>query len=105
MAEILTVGGLVITVLLAYLRLQKQEQSNLRLQERHLKNQLHLEVYDKVADVLDDAAQAMARSGSLVRSIMMSGMSFSLGKQGCPLEIPIRNLRTVPHVREDVYWV
>lgn len=62
MTEILTAGGLVITVLLAYLQIQRNQSSSLRLQSEHLKNQLKVEVFRELIGHLDRCGLSLGKA-------------------------------------------
>lgn len=71
LAELLTAGGLILTVLLAYLQIQKQHRSSFRLQEEHLRNELKVQIYNEVSEHLQTAANALGRAESEYRSALL----------------------------------
>lgn len=81
MTELLTFGGLVVTVLLAYLQIQKNHAATLRAQEAHLRDQLKVNVYEKVAAVFQDCAEQVNTAAGEMRSVVSN---LRLALQGLP---------------------
>jgi hypothetical protein len=66
--QIITVGGMILGVLIAYLQIQKNQRAALVLQEEHLRNELKLKVYEKAAAVFADVSGLLVSASSLYRS-------------------------------------
>lgn len=47
--------GFLITLVVALYQLEKHHANSLRLQEQHLKNELKLRIYERIAETLDEA--------------------------------------------------
>jgi hypothetical protein len=70
MTDLLTAGGLILTVLLAYMQIQRTHRRNLEAQEAHLRNQLKVDLYEKAAAVFQAAADAANRASSDYRATL-----------------------------------
>jgi hypothetical protein len=70
--EFLTAGGLILTVLLAYMQIQKQHGNALRLQAEHLRNKLKVQIYHEITAHLHKTARAQGRATSSYRSAVTS---------------------------------
>ena len=68
--EVLTAAGLLLTVLLAYLQVQKNHIAALQLQEQHLRNQLRLQLYEKSTVVFFDASSRLSKAASQYRPVL-----------------------------------
>lgn len=83
MTDFLAASGLVLTVLLAFMQLQRTHRATLEAQEAHLRNQLKVDLYAKVAPLVQDAAESAAHTASDYQSVL-SVAAFQL--QGLPFK-------------------
>lgn len=91
MADLLTAGGLILTVLLAYVQIQKQHRANVELQREHLRDQLRTEVYKEVSAAVYEATRAVGRSH--IKCITTAGTLRSrLGFPAMPLRTTAEDL-------------
>lgn len=67
-AHTLMAGGTVIAVLLVYLQVQKQHKSTLVLQEEHLKNEIRLKIYERIADSVEECSKLIGVAVSEARN-------------------------------------
>ena len=84
MTALITGLGLILSVLIAYLNVQKNQRANLQLQEAHLRNELKLKLYDKFSTVFAKAGDSVSLAGTQYYSIismfnvrLQSGMAVS----------------------------
>ena len=70
MTELLAAVGLIVTVFVAYMQLQKSRRASLELQEEHLRNELKLKLYEKFSTVLFDAGSALSTAGVQYYSVL-----------------------------------
>jgi hypothetical protein len=70
MTELLAAAGLILTVLLAYMQIQRTQAATIRAQEAHLRNQLKVDLYAKAAAVFHDSAQRVQNVNSHIRSAL-----------------------------------
>lgn len=70
--EYLSALALIVTILLVYLRIQKQEESSLRLQAENHRSRLKAEIFEKLSDVLSDWGDALEACSSSARSVTSS---------------------------------
>lgn len=56
--------ALIVTILLVYLRIRKQEESSLRLQAENHRSRLKAEIFEKLSDVLMRLGLAVLRCGA-----------------------------------------
>jgi hypothetical protein len=68
--EVLTGLGLILSVLLAYLQIQKNQRAALQLQEAHLRNELKLKLYERFSSVLDEAGNDISKASVQYYSII-----------------------------------
>ena len=70
MTDLLTAAGLILTVLLAYMQIQRNQRAAIELQEAHLRNELKLKLYEKAAGIFHAASDRIRRLESVIRSVM-----------------------------------
>ena len=70
MGELIAALGLVLSVLIAYLQIQKNQRAGLQLQEAHLRNELKLKLYEKVSQVLADAGDCLSKASTQYYSVI-----------------------------------
>lgn len=68
----LTALGLILSVLIAYLQVQRNARAALALQETHLQNELKLKLYEKIGVVLSDANDQLSKAGTQYFSVLSS---------------------------------
>jgi hypothetical protein len=59
MTDFIEVASIIVTVFLAYIGIQRQQQASLRLQEEHLKSELKVRLYPEIAEALHRTAHAL----------------------------------------------
>jgi hypothetical protein len=69
--HVLTLASIVAGVLIVTWQIAKQHRNSLRLQEEHLKNELRVKLYERLADAVEEASSAMSASLSAARRAMM----------------------------------
>ena len=96
-AQIVAAGGIIVTVLLAYVQMQKSQRATLEAQERsqratlavqeaHLKNQLKVRIYEHSTSTFEQASDLLSKSHvntiSVVSTLRMAveGLPFTPGK-------------------------
>jgi hypothetical protein len=68
MTDLLPAAGLILTVLLAYMQIQKTHKKTIEAQEAHLRNELKVNLYEKAAPVFQEAAYAATAAASDYRT-------------------------------------
>ena len=82
MTEVVFLGGLVVTVLLAYRQIELNHAATLRSQEAHLRDQLKVSVYEKVAGVFQHCAEQVNTASGEMQSVVST---LRLALQGIPV--------------------
>ena len=72
MAELLTAGGLIITVLLVYMQIQKQHEAGILLQREHLRDELRAKLYEGLSASVQNASRLIGRANTMSISIVSS---------------------------------
>lgn len=62
MTEILTVGGLILGVLVAFWKIQQTHKANIQAQEAHLRNQLKVRIYEHSTSTFEHASDLLGKS-------------------------------------------
>jgi hypothetical protein len=71
-ANIITAAASILAVLGIYLQVQKGHASTLRAQEAHLRNQLKVDVYERVSKVFHDCAERVSAASGLAQSALFA---------------------------------
>lgn len=79
MANLLTAAGLILTVLLAYMQIQRNQAATIRAQETHLRNQLKVSLYEKAAAIFHESAQRVNDVNHLTRSLLFTTKMIAQG--------------------------
>ena len=94
MTDVLTVAGLILTVLLAYLHVQKNQRAALEAQQAHLRDQLKVQLYEKVSGVFQQCAETVQKALSEVQSTVWHLESASKG-------LPVEHIRSASDLIES----
>ncbi len=81
MTEILTVGGLILGVLVAYWKIQQTHKANIQAQEAHLRNQLKVRIYEHSTSTFEHASDLISKSQAGTEATIIS---LRMGATGYP---------------------
>ena len=81
-AQIVAAGGIIVTVLLAYVQMQKSQRATLAAQETHLKNQLKVRIYEHSTSTFEQASDLLSESHANTISVVHN---LRMAVEGWPL--------------------
>ena len=96
MAEILAALGLILSALIAYFQIQKNQRAALQLQETHLRNDLKLKLYERFSSVLDEASNDLSMAS--VQYFSVISMLEMRVRKGLPVAPTATGLELSPQV-------
>ena len=69
--HVLTLAGIVTGAIIVAWQIARQHRNGLQLQEEHLKNEIRVKLYERLADAVEEASSALSASLSAARRAMM----------------------------------